>query len=35
VDADLIESEHILVDYLSLLPKGNLATATAGQSAVH
>ena len=27
VDADLIESEHILVDYLFLLPKGNLVTA--------
>jgi carboxyl-terminal processing protease len=27
VDAALIESEHILVDYLSLMPKGNLATA--------
>jgi carboxyl-terminal processing protease len=26
VDAPLIESEHILVDYLSLLSKGNLAT---------
>jgi carboxyl-terminal processing protease len=26
VDAPLLESEHILVDYLSLLPKGNLAT---------
>jgi carboxyl-terminal processing protease len=36
VDADLIESEHILVDYLSILPKGNLATAAQGaQSAVH
>ena len=30
VDAPLIESEHILVDYLSLLPKGNLAAT--GQS---
>ncbi len=28
VDATLIESEHILVDYLSVLPKGNLVTAT-------
>jgi len=28
VDAALIESEHILVDYLSLLPKGNLASTT-------
>ena len=27
VDAPLLESEHILVDYLSLLPKANLATA--------
>ena len=27
VDAPLIESEHILVDYVSLLSKGNLATA--------
>jgi carboxyl-terminal processing protease len=26
VDAALIESEHILMDYLSLLPKGSLAT---------
>jgi hypothetical protein len=25
VDVPLIESEHILVDYLSLFPKGNLA----------
>jgi carboxyl-terminal processing protease len=32
VDAEMIESEHILVDYLSLLPKGNLATT--GQSAL-
>jgi carboxyl-terminal processing protease len=30
VDAALIESEHILMDYVSLWPKGNLATA--GQS---
>jgi len=29
VDATLIESEHILVDYLGLLPKGNLASTTA------
>jgi hypothetical protein len=27
VDADLTETEHILVDYLFLLPKGNLVTA--------
>ena len=27
LDAALDESEHILVDYLSLLPKGNLVTA--------
>jgi len=26
VDADLVESEHILVDYLSLFRKGNLVT---------
>ncbi|HWW00984.1 MAG TPA: hypothetical protein VNZ64_14905, partial [Candidatus Acidoferrum sp.] len=26
-DATLDESEHILVDYLGLLPKGNLVTA--------
>ena len=26
-DAALLEAEHILVDYLSLLPKGNLVTA--------
>ncbi|MCX6929725.1 MAG: hypothetical protein NT154_41910 [Verrucomicrobia bacterium] len=26
-DAPLIEAEHILVDYLSVLPKGNLVTA--------
>lgn len=32
VDADLIESEHILADYVSLLPKGSLA-ATAEQGA--
>jgi len=32
VDAELIESEHILVDYLSILSKGNLATT--GQSAL-
>jgi carboxyl-terminal processing protease len=31
VDANLIESEHILMDYLSLLPKDKLATT--GQSA--
>jgi carboxyl-terminal processing protease len=31
VDAHLIESEHILVDYLSILPKDKLATS--GQSA--
>src|SRR5581483_8915484 len=30
VDAPLIESEHILVDYLSLLSKGNLAAAIQG-----
>jgi carboxyl-terminal processing protease len=27
VDAVMIEAQHILVDYLSLLPKGNLVTA--------
>lgn len=27
-DAELLESEHILVDYLKLLPKGNLVTAS-------
>ncbi len=27
VDAPLIEAEHILMDYLSLLPKGSLVTA--------
>ena len=26
-DATLVEAEHILVDYLSVLPKGNLVTA--------
>jgi carboxyl-terminal processing protease len=26
-DAPLVEAEHILVDYLSVLPKGNLVTA--------
>ena len=26
-DAPMLEAEHILVDYLSLLPKGNLVTA--------
>jgi len=26
-DAPLVEAEHILVDYLSALPKGNLVTA--------
>jgi len=30
VDADLIEAEHILLDYVYLLPKGNLVT-TAGR----
>src|SRR4029077_12607252 len=25
-DADLLESEHIMVDYLSLFPKNNVAT---------
>jgi len=30
VDAALIESEHILVDYLSVLPKGNLAATSQG-----
>ena len=33
IDADLLESEHILVDYISLVPKGNLATAA--QTIVH
>lgn len=28
VDAALIESEHILLDYVSILPKGNLVTAS-------
>jgi len=28
VDAALIEAEHILVDYLGMLPKGNLVSAT-------
>ncbi len=27
IDAPMLETEHILVDYLSLLPKGTLATA--------
>jgi len=27
VDADLLESEHILLDYISLLPKNNVVTA--------
>ncbi len=27
IDADLIESEHILLDYISLLPKNNVASA--------
>jgi len=30
VDAPLIESEHILVDYLSVFPKGNLAVIDSG-----
>ena len=34
VDAALIESEHILLDYVSLLPKGNLASTTQS-SALH
>jgi hypothetical protein len=27
-DAPLVEAEHILVDYLSVLPKGNLVTVS-------
>ena len=32
IDAPLIESEHILVDYLSILPKANLATTARSAS---
>jgi carboxyl-terminal processing protease len=32
VDADLVESEHILVDYLSLMPRGSSVVSTTGST---
>ena len=30
VDADMVEAEHIMTDYISLLPKGSALLATQG-----